>query len=106
MTSVREAVLSGDGEILANFREVPAACLSPVEEVLKGLKSSGLGGVILRGGISEPVCEIPVEPNKVGMVLVGGLNPVAAAREAGIEVENYSMFTLVDYRNFIKYTEI
>ncbi len=106
MTSVRETALNGNGEILANFREIPAACLSPVEEVLKGLKSSGLGGVILRGGVSEPVCEIPVEPNKVGMVLVGGLNPVAAAREVGIEAENYSMCTLVDYRNFIKYTEI
>ncbi len=106
MTSVRTTALSGNGEILANFREVPAVCLPQVEEVLKGLKSSGLGGVIHKGNVSEPVCEIPVEPNKVGMVLTGGLNPVAAAREAGIEAENYSMCTLLEYRNFIKYTDL
>ena len=68
--------------------------------------AAGLGGAIVRGNVSEPVCEIPVEPNKVGVVLVGGLNPVAAAQEIGIDAENYSMSTVIDYRNFIKYTEI
>ncbi len=106
MTSVKEMALSGSGKILANFREIPAACMPLTEEVLAGLSAAGIGGVIVRGNISEPVCEIPVEPNKVGVVLVGGLNPVAAAQESGIEAENYSMSTLIDYRNFIKYTEI
>lgn len=106
MTSVNETVLTGSGEILANFREVPAVCLPLVDKVLKGLSAASLGGVFLRGSVSEPVCETPVESNKVGVVLVGGLNPVAAAQEVGIEAENHSMSTVVDYQNLVKYTEI
>lgn len=106
MTSVRETVHTGGGKILANFREIPAVCLPLVDEVLAGLRVAGLGGVILRGNVSEPVCEIPVKPNRVGVVLVGGLNPVAAAQEVGIEAENHSMSAVIDYRNLIKYTEL
>jgi repressor of nif and glnA expression len=106
MTSVGEAVLSGSGKILANFREIPSACMSLVDEVLAELKAAGLGGAILLGNVSEPVCETPVEPNRVGVILVGGLNPVAAAQELGFNAENHSMSTVIDYRNLIKYTEI
>ena len=35
--------------------------------------------------------------NKVGMVLQSGLNPVAAAVEAGIEVVNHAMSGMIDY---------
>ena len=34
-----------------------------------------------------------MEVNKVGMILIGGLNPVAAV-ESGIEVENHAMSTV------------
>ena len=53
------------------------------------------------GNTSEEVCEIGVEQNKIGVVLIGGLNPVAAAAEAGIEVENHSMSTVVEYKSLI-----
>ena len=43
------------------------------------------------GETSEPVCEMPVEQNKIGLVLIGGLNPVAAAEEAGIDTDNLAM---------------
>jgi len=97
MTSVGAAVAGGSGEILANFREIPAMCLPLVERVLRGLEDAGIKGVLVTGNVSEPVCETAVEPNKMGLVLVGGLNPVAAAQEAGIEAENHSMSTVVDY---------
>ncbi len=106
MTSVQEAIGTGDGEILANFREVPALCLPVVEDVISGLKAAGIDGVIDKGNPSEAVCETSVEPNKVGMVLVGGLNPVAAAQEVGIEAENHSMSTVVEYQSLVKFAEL
>ncbi|MFH1382800.1 MAG: NrpR regulatory domain-containing protein [Chloroflexota bacterium] len=106
MTSVGKAVSIGSGGILANFREVPAICLPVVERVLAGLKAAGLEGVLMMGNTSEPVCEVPVEPNKIGLVLAGGLNPVAAAQEAGIESENKSMSTVIEYQDLIKLTEL
>ena len=46
------------------------------------LKGCGIGGVLLVGEASEPLCQIPVGLDKIGMVLLGGLNPLAAAEEA------------------------
>jgi repressor of nif and glnA expression len=58
------------------------------------------------GNTSEPVCEIPVELNRIGIILIGGLNPVAAAEEAGIEAENHAMSTGIEYQNLIKFKEL
>jgi repressor of nif and glnA expression len=52
------------------------------------------------------VCEIPVELNRIGMVFIGGLNPVAAAEEAGIEAENHGMSTVMEYQNLKKFQEV
>ena len=106
MTSVREVIATGNGKILANFREIPALCRPTAEEVIAKLKEAGLGGLLLIGNISEPVCEIPVELNRLGMILLGGLNPVAAAEEAGIEAENHAMGTVIEYQNLIKFWEV
>lgn len=106
MTSVRKATRNGNGKILSNFREVPAICRPIVEEAMGGLLEAGLRGVLLMGNTSEPVCEMPVEINKIGMILIGGMNPVAAAEEAGIEAENQAMSTIVDYQDLISFEEL
>jgi len=106
MTSVMEAAENGGGKILAGFRELPAASRPMVEEVLGHLKDAGLGGVMVMGGASETVCEIPVELNRIGMVVLGGLNPVAAAVEAGCEVENHAMSTVMEYQQLNNIEEL
>ncbi len=106
MTSVTEVIKRGDGKVLANFREIPALCRPITEEVVASLKEAGLGGLLVMGNVSEPVCEIPVELNRIGMVLLGGMNPVAAAEEAGIETENHAMSTVVEYQKLIKFEEL
>jgi HTH-type transcriptional regulator, global nitrogen regulator NrpRI len=106
MTSVAEVAKDGSGEILANYREIPAICKPLAEEIGTKLKDCGLGGILLMGNVSEPVCEIPIELNRIGMVLVGGLNPVAAAAEAGIMSENRAMSTVIDYKRLIRISEI
>lgn len=106
MTSVAKAARQGNGKILANFREIPSICRSITEEVVAGLRSAGLGGLLLMGNTSAPVCEIPVQPNKIGMVLIGGMNPIAAAEEAGVEAENRAMSTLVAYDELVEFAEL
>ena len=106
MTSVREVVRTGEGKLLGNFREIPSICRQVAEEVIEGLNRAGFHGLVVVGETSEPVCEIPVELNKIGMVLLGGLNPVAAAEEAGIDAENLAMSTIVEYRDLIKIQEV
>jgi HTH-type transcriptional regulator, global nitrogen regulator NrpRI len=97
MTSVGEAARSGNGKILANFREIPASARNMVESKISGLREAGIEGVYMLGNTSESVCQIAVGVNRVGMVLLGGLNPVAAAVEAGLEVDNMAESGLIEY---------
>jgi repressor of nif and glnA expression len=106
MTSVREVARGGQGRVLANFREIPAGCRPIAEEVISNLGGVRLGGMLLMGNTSEAVFEIPVELNKIGMILLGGLNPVAAAEEAGIEAENRAMGTVMEYQDLVKFEEV
>ncbi len=106
MTDVQGVIKEGEGKVLANFRELPARCRPLVEEVTNRLKEAGLSGLIMMGSPSEAVCGISVGLNRVGMILLGGLTPVAAALEAGIGVENQAMSTLLDYQDLVKFKEI
>jgi repressor of nif and glnA expression len=106
MTSVSKVVSGGEGKIMATYREIPAPCQPIAEKTISRLREAGIGGVLTMGGISEPVCEIPVELNRIGIILLNGLNPVAAAMEAGIEVENYGMSTVIEYKNLINFQEL
>jgi repressor of nif and glnA expression len=106
MTSVGQAAREGQGRILANFREIPAMSQPIAEKVVAELKVANLNGLIMMSEVSKPVCGVTVEVNKVGMILVGGLNPVAAAVESGIEVENRAMSAIMEYGDLIKFWEL
>lgn len=106
MTSINEAARTGNGKILANFREIPAASRAVVTEKVGLLKEAGIRGVFALGNTSEPICQIAVGLNRVGMVLLGGLNPVGAAIEAGIEIDNIAESGLVDFEQLKSYWEL
>jgi hypothetical protein len=106
MTNVREAAAKGSGKILANFREIPAAAKPMAGELIEKLKGLGIGGVVMVGYPSQPVCQIQVGLNKVGVILDGGLNPIAAAEEAGIEAENIANSGTIDIRHLGSFWDI
>lgn len=106
MTSVGEAARSGSGRILANFREILAPSRPLVEETVARLEEAGIKGVYVLGDISEPVCQIAVGMNRVGVVLLGGLNPVAAAVEAGIEVETVAESGMLDFEQLTNFWDL
>ena len=106
MTGVSQAARTGNGKILANFREIPAPARTMVEEKIARLKEAGIGGVCALGNTSESICRIPVGVNRIGMVLFGGLNPAAAVAEAGIEIENVAESGLIDFRRLKSFWEL
>ncbi len=106
MTSVRDAATSGTGRILANFREILAPSRGVVEKRVQELTAAGISAVYLLGNTSEPICQIEVGMNRVGMILLGGLNPIAAAAEAGIQVDNSAESGLIDYERLIDIDQI
>ena len=96
MTGVSEAARTGNGKILAVFRTIPAPAREVAEEKIAMLKKAGIGGVYALGSTSEPLCQIPVALNRIGIVQMGGLNPLAAAVEAGIQIENIAESGLIE----------
>jgi repressor of nif and glnA expression len=106
MTSVRAATLAGEGKILANFRDLPAPARALAEQKIGQLKEAGIGGVYVLGNTSEPICQIPVGLNRVGMVMLGGLNPSAAATEEGVQVENMAESGLIEYSELTDISKI
>jgi len=106
MTAVRDVLRRGEGKILANFCEVAGVCRDGVEEVMELLKGVGINAVIIKGKMGEPVCQVSVDVNKMGMILLGGLNPVAAAREAGAEETNLPMSTVMEYNDLRRFSSV
>jgi len=106
MTGVRNVMNEGERKVLANFRELPAHCLTLTENIIQRLQEAGIGGLVLMGNPNEAICGISVGLNRVGMILLGGLTPVAAAVESGIEVENRAMSTLLDYKDMVKFDSL
>ena len=106
MTSVSAAAHHGDGKILANMIEIPVVCRPAAMTILSKLADAGFTGLIGVGKANESLYEVPVEANKLGIVLQSGLNPVAAAVEAGIEIENHAMSGLIEYKRLLKFEEI
>lgn len=106
MTTVHEAASTGHGKILANFREIPAPSRSVAQEVLDSLKDAGIHGVYALGNTSEPICQIAIGLNRVGMVLLGGLNPVAAAVETGIEIENIAESGMIEFNQLTSFWKL
>jgi len=106
MTTVNKAVLTGNGRIGASFREVPAVAIPAVEKLRKRLDKIGLGGILLVGRPGQPLLDIPVAEGRAGMVVAGGLNPLAAIEESGIATQNIAMGTLYDFRQMVPFWEL
>jgi repressor of nif and glnA expression len=106
MTSVGEAARTGSGKILGAFRTIPAPAREAVEKKAVKMRDAGIIGLYAIGQTSEPLCQVPVALNRVGLVQLGGLNPVAAASEAGIEVENVAESGLVDFNSLRSFWEL
>jgi repressor of nif and glnA expression len=106
MTSVIQAARTGRGKILGAFRTIPAPAREVVEEIREKLKAAGIIGIYALGDTSEPLCQIAVAMNRVGLIQLGGLNPVAAAVEAGIVIENVAESGMIDFKQLQSFWEL
>lgn len=106
MTSVRQAAITGNGKIGASFREIPSIAVAKVEKIKNRMDKIGLGGILLIGKPGRPLLDIPVSEGRVGMIVAGGLNPIAAVEESGIATENTAMKGLLQFDRLIPYWEI
>ena len=103
MTSVAQAARTGAGLIGASFREVPTVSLADVRRLAARSDKVGLGGIMAIGQPNQPLLDIPVAQGCVGLVVSGGLNPVAAITEAGIQTASAAMHSLCNFNRLLEY---
>ncbi|MGZ4857242.1 MAG: DUF128 domain-containing protein [Methanobacteriaceae archaeon] len=94
LTSVSES-LKRAGRILASLREIPYIARPETLDVLDHVEEAGFS-ILKVGKPSELVYNAKVERYHVGIVAPGGLNPIAAIKEAGIHVEAKAVETLMN----------
>lgn len=96
MTSYLSVVEMGSGRILANLREIPIPARTSAVEVLERMEERGLNSVLKVGSPGDSLYGLPVDVNRVGIVIAGGINATVAVEESGIEVETFPMETLME----------
>jgi HTH-type transcriptional regulator, global nitrogen regulator NrpRI len=107
MTDYTGATATGNGRIGASFREVPAESRAAVLSIAERLEGVGLRGFISIGWPGQPLMEIPVGDGRIGIVVIGGLNPVAILEEKGIHVQfTGALAGLLDYGALYHYREM
>jgi len=106
ITDYLGATSSGNGLIGASFREVPKDAHTKIQNLARYLESIGLRGIMTIGKPEQAVCEVPVAAGSLGIVLIGGLNPVAILEESGIRLDSFAMSSFVDYSRLFPYTEL
>ncbi len=97
MTRVREAAAGGRGVVCASFREIPADAGGLIQEVLAEMRECDVGGAVFLGKPGQPFLQVPVGRGRLGLVVAGGLNPLAAVEEAGIPTASKALAALVDF---------
>jgi repressor of nif and glnA expression len=106
MTDVTGAIRKKSGKILASFREVPVVGVDEANRIADRMSAIGIGGILLIGKPNQPLLEMPVSMDKAGIVVVGGLNPIAALEESGITTESHAMSTMYEYSKLKVFRDI
>jgi len=106
MADYTGAVTDSNGCIGASYREVPEDSRDLVVELAAKLETVGLGGFIRIGQPGQPPFDIPASAGRVGVVVIGGLNPVAIFEESGIRVYSRALAGLLEFNRLFPYDEL
>jgi len=96
ITSITDVMRKGSGTILANIRECHMEAEHLVGQVIDDLTGSPFTGILDIGPPNSPALGVQVSPQYMGIVALGGTNPMAAIREAGIDVTIHAIKGLLD----------
>lgn len=106
LTSVTEMVNTGSGKILANLREAPMAARDTIEQVLDSLVEAGFSCILEVGEPNNDILGVQVGRDKIGIVVIGGTNPMVLVQEQGIEINTQEMSVLLDIEQMVHIDEL
>jgi len=106
MTQVHKCAETNRGIIGASFREVPSVALSDVRRIRQDIMRHGLDGILSIGKPNLPLLDMPVAEGRAGMIVIGGLNPIAALYESGVRLSICSLVGLEEIDRFVPYQDL
>lgn len=106
LTDYLGAIKNGNGRIGAGFREIPADSYELVNLLADRLNRIGLGAFLSIGKPNQTLLNIPVRDGCCGVIVIGGLNPVAVFEESGIPVLPKALSGLMEFHQLFPYTEL
>jgi len=105
-TNIRGAITKGSGVVLANFREIPLIAKDNTQKIFEKLETRGFSGILKVGEPNNHVLSVSVSRDKVGVVIIGGINQMAAVEEAGIPTNTAAIESLIDIREMKNVNEL
>ncbi len=106
MTDYHGAVEDGNGLIGASFKEVPSESRRRLVNINQRLEEIGLGAIMEIGLPGQPLLDIPVSQGRVGVILVGGLNPISILEEQGHRVFSRAISGFMEYDRLFNYEDL
>ena len=106
MTNYIGAITNGCGTIGAGFREIPVQSRDLVGSLARKLDDIGLGAFLEVGMPNRNLFNVPVRDGCCGVVVIGGLNPVAIFEEHGVSVQLHALAGLMEYNRLIHYSQL
>lgn len=106
MTNYMGAIRDGNGRIGAGFREIPEGSYELAQNLARKLVNVGLGAFLQIGNPSKELLNIPVREGCCGVIVIGGLNPVAIFEENGVSVRYFAISGLMEYNELFPWNEM
>ncbi len=106
MTNYTGAIRDGNGLIGASFREMPEDSRDLAVQLADRVSDIGLGGFMEIGWPDQPVLGLPTSPGRIGVVTIGGLNPIAILEESGHRIDSMALAGLLEYNRLFHFDEL
>lgn len=106
MTDYLSAIRDGNGRIGAGFREIPGESYQLAVDLARQLDEIGLGAFLKIGRPSRDLLNVPVHEGCCGLIVIGGLNPVAVFEESGISVSYSALTGYMEFNRLFHFSQI
>ncbi|MCA1950474.1 MAG: NrpR regulatory domain-containing protein [Treponema sp.] len=106
MTDYLGAIKDGNGRIGAGFREIPGESYQLAMDLARQLQDIGLGAFLKIGRPSRDLLNVPVHEGCCGLIVIGGLNPVAVFEESGIPVSYNALAGYMEFNRLFHYSQM
>ena len=77
-----------------------------IESCLSDLLDAGFSGILEVGEPNTRVLDVPIERDHLGIVVIGGTNPMAVVQEYGISIDTSAMSRMISFKEMSRIEDL